>query len=176
MEEQQAAREGTVVSVNTSREKGQKKQAVGSCLLKEDHGVEGDAHAGMKIRQVSLLALESIDKIRALGMEVGPGDFAENLTTAGLVLHTLPVGTRFLVGGKVLLELTQIGKVCHDRCAIFKTVGDCVMPREGIFVRVIEGGAVKAGDSIRIVIPQPARPETKNPLDSTGPERDNAPR
>jgi MOSC domain-containing protein YiiM len=153
METQRESAAGRIVSVNVSSEKGQKKRAVGSCLLKQDVGVEGDAHAGMMIRQVSLLAQESIDKIRALGMNVGPGDFAENLTTEGLTLHTLPLGTRFKVAGTVLLELTQIGKVCHDRCAIFKTVGDCVMPREGVFVRVITGGPVKAGDVIEIVKP-----------------------
>jgi MOSC domain-containing protein YiiM len=147
------AQTGRVVSVNISTEKGQKKHGKASGFLKEEFGVEGDAHAGMEIRQVSLLAMESIGKIRALGMEVGPGDFAENLTVRGLSLHTLPLGTRLLVGGEVLLELTQIGKVCHDRCAIFKTVGDCVMPREGVFARVIAGGEVKAGDAVRLVCP-----------------------
>jgi len=142
---------GTILSVNVSSRKGQKKHGVGLCTLKKDYGVEGDAHAGMEIRQVSLLAQESIDKIQALGIEVGPGDFAENITTEGLVLHELPLGTRFKVGEDVLLELTQIGKICHDRCAIFKAVGDCVMPREGIFVRVVSGGEVRDGDTIRIV-------------------------
>ena len=151
MHKQQDFPTGVVVSVNVSDRKGQKKHGVGASLLKEEYGMENDAHAGMKIRQVSLLAMESIDKIKALGISVGPGDFAENLTTKGLVLHNLPLGTRFLVGEGVLLELTQIGKVCHERCAIFKTVGDCVMPREGVFVRVIAGGMVKAGDVIRVV-------------------------
>jgi MOSC domain-containing protein YiiM len=153
MDKLQESRDGVIVSVNIGTEKGKKKHGVGTCLLREGHGIEGDAHAGMEIRQVSLLARESIDKIRSLGMEVGPGDFAENLTTSGIILHTLPLGTRLHVGEKVLLELTQIGKVCHDRCAIFKTVGDCVMPREGIFARVITGGAVKEGDAVRIVCP-----------------------
>ncbi|HQI00890.1 MAG TPA: MOSC domain-containing protein [Deltaproteobacteria bacterium] len=144
---------GKILSVNTSSRKGQKKHGVGLCTLKEDYGMEGDAHAGMEIRQVSLLAQESIDKIQALGIEVGPGDFAENITTEGLVLHELPLGTRFKVGESVLLELTQIGKICHDRCAIFKAVGDCVMPREGIFARVVSGGEVRDGDTIRIVSP-----------------------
>ena len=153
MEKQQNTGAGTIVSVNIGKAKGHRKQAVGACLLREGHGVEGDAHAGMEIRQVSLLAQESIDKIRALGMDAGPGDFAENLTTHGVILHTLPLGTRFRVGDGVLLELTQIGKVCHDRCAIFKAVGDCVMPREGVFVRVVAGGPVKAGDAFEIVRP-----------------------
>ncbi len=151
MEQQQDVSAGVILSVNVSDRKGQKKHAVGEVVLKEDFGIENDAHAGMEIRQVSLLAQESIDRIRALGLEVGPGDFAENLTTKGLVLHTLPLGTRLLVGDHVLLELTQIGKTCHDRCAIFKAVGDCVMPREGVFVRVLSGGTVKEGDDIRVV-------------------------
>lgn len=151
MGKQQDNISGRIVSVNISSKKGQKKHGIGRCLLKEDYGIEGDAHAGMEIRQVSLLASESIEKIRALGIEVGPGDFAENLTTEGLVLHELPLGTRFTVGEGVLLELTQIGKICHDRCAIFKTVGDCVMPREGVFVRVISGGDVKVGDIIQVL-------------------------
>ena len=151
MEKDVNGRAGIIVSVNTSLKKGQKKQAIPGCLLKEDHGIEGDAHAGMEIRQVSLLAEESIDKIRAMGMDVGPGDFAENLTTRGLILHELPLGTRFKVGEDIILELTQIGKICHDRCAIFKTVGDCVMPREGIFVRVIKGGEIRPGDVIQIL-------------------------
>ena len=142
---------GRIVSVNISGEKGQKKQGVDCCVLREDHGIEGDAHAGMEIRQVSLLAMESIGKILAAGLDVGPGDFAENLTTEGIILHELPLGTRFAVGDGILLELTQIGKVCHTRCAIFQAVGDCVMPREGVFVRVIRGGEMKAGDVIRIV-------------------------
>jgi molybdopterin adenylyltransferase len=151
MRKQQDAKTGTILSVNISSRKGQKKHGIGTCILMKDYGVEGDAHAGMEIRQVSLLARESIDKIRALGIEVGPGDFAENITTEGLILHELPVGTRFRVGESVLLELTQIGKICHDRCAIFKAVGDCVMPREGVFARVITGGEVKDGDAIFIV-------------------------
>ncbi len=151
MEEKQEKKVGTIVSVNISSRKGQKKRGIGTCILMADYGMDGDAHAGMEIRQVSLLAQESIDKITAMGIEVGPGDFAENLTTKGFVLHELPLGTRFKVGEAVLLELTQIGKICHDRCAIFKAVGDCVMPREGIFVKVITGGEVKAGDSIQVI-------------------------
>jgi MOSC domain-containing protein YiiM len=142
---------GTVISVNIGSEKGRKKLNVGTCLLVEDLGMAGDAHAGMEIRQVSLLAMESIVKIRTKGLDVQPGDFAENLTTRGIILHELPIGTRFAVGGTVILELSQIGKVCHDRCAIFKQVGDCVMPREGIFARVITGGKVKVGDVIRVM-------------------------
>jgi MOSC domain-containing protein YiiM len=142
---------GTILSVNVSLEKGQKKHNIGRCLLTEGLGIEGDAHAGMEIRQVSLLAKESIEKIWAKGLDVQYGDFAENLTTEGIILHELPVGTRFVINETILLELTQIGKICHDRCAIFKQVGDCVMPREGVFAKVIIGGEVKVGDEIRIL-------------------------
>jgi MOSC domain-containing protein YiiM len=144
-------REGTILSVNVSSEKGQKKHSIVRCQLAQGLGIEGDAHAGMEIRQVSLLAKESIEKIWAKGLDVQYGDFAENLTTEGIILHELPVGTRFVINEKVILELTQIGKICHDRCAIFKQVGDCVMPREGVFAKVITGGEVKVGDSIRVV-------------------------
>ena len=149
MEEQGPGKTGRIVSVNISEKKGEKKRSIPCCILKEDHGVEGDAHAGMEIRQVSLLAMESIDKIRAAGLDVGPGDFAENVTTEGIILHELPLGTRFEAGDGIVLELTQIGKVCHTRCAIFQAVGDCVMPREGVFVKVRRGGEMKAGDVIR---------------------------
>jgi len=98
-----------------------------------------------------LLALESIEKIQALGLNVGPGSFAENLTTQGLDLLSLPLGSRVRVGDQAILEITQHGKVCHDRCAIYQQVGDCVMPREGIFARVVKGGQVKAGDTIETV-------------------------
>jgi molybdopterin adenylyltransferase len=143
--------QASIVSINISERTGEKKHNIRTCLLVEDLGMAGDAHAGMELRQVSLLAMESIEKIRAKGLEVQPGDFAENLTTRGLILHELPVGTRFAVGGTVILELSQIGKVCHDRCTIFKQVGDCVMPREGIFARVITGGEVKVDDMIRVI-------------------------
>ncbi len=112
--------------------------------------MKDDAHAEIGIRQVSLLAKESIEKIRAKGLDVKYGDFAENLTTEGINLPTLPIGTRLKVGSKVLLEVTQIGKVCHDRCNIFYTVGDCVMPREGIFAKVLVGGEIKVDDRIEI--------------------------
>ncbi|HWI41940.1 MAG TPA: MOSC domain-containing protein, partial [Verrucomicrobiae bacterium] len=107
------------------------------------------AHAGEWHRQVSLLAKESIDKMRAMGLDVDSGDFAENITTSGVELPVLPVGTRLTVG-EALLEVTQIGKECHTRCAIYHQAGDCVMPREGIFARVLRGGAVRAGDAVRV--------------------------
>jgi MOSC domain-containing protein YiiM len=140
-----------IVAVCTSKEKGERKTDVGQAELQEDFGLVGDAHGGEWHRQVSLLAIESIDKMRAAGLDVGPGDFAENLTTQGVNLYTLPVGTRLRVGDSVLLEMTQIGKECHDRCAIYHQAGDCVMPREGVFAIVVNGGLVKAGDRLEIL-------------------------
>jgi cyclic pyranopterin phosphate synthase len=139
-----------VVSVNVSPGKGERKKPVGSAVLRAEHGLEGDGHAGAWHRQVSLLARESIDKMVAKGLDVGPGDFAENLTTVGIDLPALPLGSRLRVG-PALLEVTQIGKVCHDRCAIYYQAGDCVMPREGIFARVLEGGEVLRGDAVEVV-------------------------
>ena len=140
--------QGKVLSVNISEAKGEKKHNISCGLLLVDHGLKDDAHVGSWIRQVSLLAKESIDKIRAKGLDVQYGDFAENLTTEGIDLPSLPIGTRLKVGSECILEVTQIGKVCHERCNIFYAVGDCVMPREGIFAKVLIGGEVRAGDQI----------------------------
>ncbi len=140
-----------IIAVCTSQNKGERKTNVGQGLLVTDHGLQGDAHAGPWHRQVSLLALESIDKMRALGLDVGPGDFAENLTTEGIELFTLPIGTRLKLGAKAIGEVTQIGKVCHDRCAIYYQAGDCIMPREGIFIRVLQSGPIRAGDPVAVV-------------------------
>ncbi len=140
-----------VVSVNISEKTGEKKHNVECCLVIEEHGLEDDAHAGEWHRQVSLLATESIDKMRLQGLDVWPGDFAENLTTQGVDLVLLPVGTRMKVGDGVLLEVTQIGKECHTPCAIFYQAGDCVMPKEGVFARVLEGGKVEVGDEIEVL-------------------------
>jgi cyclic pyranopterin phosphate synthase len=140
---------GTVVAVNVSTAKGERKKPGPSVRLRADHGIEGDAHAGPGHRQVSLLAQESIDKMVALGLKVGPGDFAENITTSGLEVASLPVGT-VLELGEALVEVTQIGKECHSRCAIYYQAGDCVMPKEGIFVRVLRGGEVAPGDPVRV--------------------------
>jgi MOSC domain-containing protein YiiM len=139
---------GTVLSVNISQAKGEKKHNIDCGLLLANHGLKDDAHVGSWIRQVSLLAKESIDKIRAKGLDVQYGDFAENLTIEGIYLPSLPIGTVLKVGSEVLLEVTQIGKVCHERCNIFYAVGDCVMPREGIFAKVLIGGEVRVGDQI----------------------------
>lgn len=142
---------GKVLAVNISKEKGTRKSNVGqSCLLRE-FGLKDDAHGGKWHRQVSLLAMESIAKMTQLGLKVGPGDFAENITTQGLNLVELPVGTRITIGLSALLEVTQIGKVCHTRCAIYYQAGDCVMPKEGIFARVLEGGEIKVGDEIHVL-------------------------
>ncbi len=140
----------SVIAVCRSKEKGTKKETITSGVLQEDYGLVGDAHADCCTnRQVSLLAIESIDKMRGLGLNLSPGDFAENLTTEGIDLVSLPVGTRLSIGEEIILELTQIGKKCHSGCAIFREVGKCIMPKEGIFTKVIRGGFVKAGDPIR---------------------------
>ena len=141
---------GKVLAVNVSEEKGTKKTNIQSCDLLKDFGLKGDAHAGPWHRQVSLLANESIDKMKAMGLKVGYGDFAENITTEGVDLVHLPIGTTIRVGDSVLLRVTQIGKDCHERCAIYYQVGDCVMPKEGIFAEVLSEGEVKAGDEIII--------------------------
>lgn len=142
-----------IIAVCTSKSKGERKVDVGQGELQKGFGLVGDAHGGDWHRQVSLLAIESIDKMRAAGLDVGPGDFAENLTTRGVELYTLPIGTRFRVGASVLLEMTQIGKECHDRCAIYHQAGDCVMPKEGVFAIVVDGGVVKTGDAVEVLEP-----------------------
>uniref|UniRef100_A0A831XL76 MOSC domain-containing protein n=1 Tax=Geobacter metallireducens TaxID=28232 RepID=A0A831XL76_GEOME len=139
-----------VIAVCISENKGERKTPVASVELRENHGIVGDAHAGEWHRQVSLLAAESIEKMRGMGLDVDSGDFAENITTQGIDLPSLPVGTRLAVG-ETLLEVTQIGKECHTRCAIYHQAGDCVMPREGIFARVITGGVVRPGDAIAVM-------------------------
>lgn len=141
---------GRVVSVNASAATGERKRPEMAIDLQEEHGVVGDGHAGPWQRQVSLLASESIAKMQARGLDVGPGAFAENITTMGVELLDLPVGTRLAVG-PALLEITQIGKVCHERCAIYYQAGDCVMPREGVFARVLRGGRVRPGDPLRVI-------------------------
>jgi len=142
-----------IVAVCTSVAKGERKTDVGQAELQEGFGLVGDAHGGDWHRQVSLLAIESIDKMRAAGLDVGPGDFAENLTTQGVNLYSLPIGAHLRIGDSVLLEMTQIGKECHDRCAIYHQAGDCVMPKEGVFAIVLKGGSVKTGDRVEIIAP-----------------------
>lgn len=129
-----------------------RKKPVTEIIVRADYGIEGDAHASSDWhRQVSLLALESIERMRAMGLDVNPGDFAENITTQGIDLVSLPLGTRLHIGSAVVGEVSQIGKECHTRCAIYYQAGDCVMPKEGIFIKVLTGGKVAAGDPIEIL-------------------------
>ena len=140
-----------IIAVCKSKEKGTKKEVVADSILREDYGLIGDAHAdGGTHRQVSLLAIESINKMRSLSFDVGPGDFAENLTTEGIDLVSLPVGTRISAGDEIILEISQIGKECHTGCAILRQTGKCIMPREGVFAKVIRGGLVRTGDTIKV--------------------------
>ena len=141
----------SVVSLNISEKKGTVKVEVNEATFKVDHGIVGDAHAGDWHRQVSLLGIESVDKMKELGAEgLINGSFAENITTEGINLFSLEIGTRFKIG-ETIQELTQIGKKCHKGCAISVTIGSCIMPKEGIFTKVIEGGIVKTGDIITIL-------------------------
>lgn len=141
---------GKVVAVCISEKKGERKKPVNEIMVMENHGIVGDAHAGDWHRQMSLLALESIRKMQSKGLDVTTGDFAENITTEGVDLPSLAVGTRLSIG-ETLNEVTQIGKECHTRCAIYHQAGDCVMPREGIFVKVLKGGSIRVNDKIEIV-------------------------
>ena len=148
--EMKQIQKGKVLAVNISEKKGTKKKNIKSCLLLKDSGLKDDAHAGPWHRQVSLLANESIEKMKTKGLKVGYGDFAENITTEGIDLVHLPIGTDIQIGKSVMLRVTQIGKECHSRCAIYYQAGDCVMPKEGIFAEVVNEGEVKAGDEISI--------------------------
>ncbi len=141
---------GKVVSINISAKKGMRKKPIKEAEIITDHGIKDDAHASSTWhRQISLLALESIKKMQDLGLKVNPGDFAENITTEGIDLIKLLVGTRMKIGD-VEAEVSQIGKECHTRCAIYYQAGDCVMPKEGIFVKVLKGGKIKVGDKIEV--------------------------
>ena len=142
---------GKVLAINISVKKGVPKDTIPEGEFVVDFGLQGDAHGGNWHRQVSLLGQESVDKVKAQGIEgLCTGKFAENITTEGIILYELPVGTKFQIAD-VLFEVTQIGKECHQKCAIFHQVGDCVMPKEGIFAKVLKGGIVKAGDEILIL-------------------------
>lgn len=142
---------GKVVSINISDKKSVRKKPTKEAVIKTDFGIEGDAHASSKWhRQVSLLALESIKKMQGMGLKVKPGDFAENITTEGIDLLKLPVGTKMAIGNSIEAEVSQIGKKCHTRCEIYYQAGECVMPKEGIFVKVIKGGKIKEGDEITV--------------------------
>jgi MOSC domain-containing protein YiiM len=141
-----------IISLNISEKKGVRKKPVKEISLKTNYGIEGDAHASSEWhRQVSLLAIESIRKMQEKGLDVKPGDFAENITTEGIDLMSLPVGTRIRLGENVEGEVSQIGKVCHTRCAIYQQAGDCVMPKEGIFIKIIAGGMIRQGDPVKVL-------------------------
>jgi MOSC domain-containing protein YiiM len=142
---------GKILAVCRSDNKGTVKHPVPEGNIKVDFGMLSDAHAeaGIK-RQVSLMTIESINRMQKEGYNVVPGSFAENLTTEGIDLLSMPIGTRFAVGDEILLEITQIGKECHTGCAIFKQVGKCIMPKEGVFTKVLRGGVVRAGDEIEV--------------------------
>ena len=145
-----------IVSIAFSKKKGTRKQVVDQAELVKAHGVKGDAHAGDWHRQVSFLAAESIDLARSRGLDVTFGDFAENIATTGVEWTSVPVGTRFQVGPSALVEITQIGKECHNKCAIYYKAGDCIMPREGVFARVLRGGEIRTGDKLVRVESSPA--------------------
>ena len=140
-----------IVAINISEEKGVQKHEVPSAELRKNHGIVGDAHAGDWHRQVSLLADESIEKMRKMGLDLDPGAFAENIVTRGIILFELPVGTRLKLGDTALGEVTQIGKKCHTGCAIAQTAGKCIMPTEGIFVKILEDGQILPGDTIEVL-------------------------
>jgi MOSC domain-containing protein YiiM len=146
-----------IVSISVSTKKGTRKNCVKQATLVAGHGTEGDAHAGAWHRQVSFLASESIEQARNRGLDVAFGDFAENIATAGVNWQEIPVGTRLRLGDGALVEVTQIGKECHRKCAIYYAAGDCIMPREGIFARVLEGGVIRCGDPIAILPAEPAQ-------------------
>jgi len=149
--EKVAATKGRIKAISVSKERGTKKVNVPEAELRADFGIIGDAHAANWHRQISLLAAESIDKMTAKGAKVSPGDFAENITTEGLNLHELPVGSKLKLGQSVELEITQFGKKCHSRCEIFEQVGDCIMPREGVFARVTRAGSINVGGVIEVI-------------------------
>lgn len=142
---------GNVVAVCISEKKGTQKRDIGICKLIEHFGLKGDAHAGKWHRQVSLLARESADIMRKKGLDIKDGDFGENIVTEGIELKSLPVGTVLKIGEGIIIKVSQIGKLCHDRCAIYYKAGDCIMPREGIFAEILAGGTIKAGDEITIL-------------------------
>ncbi|MBI5252289.1 MAG: MOSC domain-containing protein [Desulfomonile tiedjei] len=141
---------GRIIAVCTSVKKGTTKADVGSAIVEAGFGIKGDAHGGDWHRQISLLSMEQIGKMKEKGLDVKPGSFAENLTTQDFDLGAVKIGDRLRIGGTILLEVTQIGKECHTRCAIFNKVGECIMPEQGVFTRVIEGGEVSVGDAIEL--------------------------
>ena len=140
-----------IVSIAVSKKKGTRKLQVNEAKLQRNHGLEGDAHAGSWHRQVSFLSSENIEKARKAGLDVTFGDFAENIATSGIDWKEVPIGTRVELGESAVVEITQIGKECHNKCAIYYKAGDCIMPREGVFARVLEEGKIRCGDEIDII-------------------------
>jgi MOSC domain-containing protein YiiM len=140
-----------IVSIAVSKKKGTRKSQVDKAFVVEDHGLREDAHSGPWGRQVSFLAAESIKESRSKGLEVGFGDFAENIATEGVDWKNVPIGSRVKLGESVVVEITQIGKECHKKCAIYYQAGDCIMPREGVFGRVLKGGWIRSGDPIEFI-------------------------
>lgn len=139
-----------IESIAVSKKKGTPKTCIDNAFLVSNHGILGDAHAGDWHRQISFLSTESIDEARQKGLEVAFGDFAENIATTGVDWKTLPIGTKVWLGENVLVEITQIGKECIKKCAIYYKTGDCIMPREGVFAKVIHGGNIEIGDPIKL--------------------------
>jgi MOSC domain-containing protein YiiM len=152
---------GKIAAISISQNQGTRKTNVPGARLMEGLGLEGDAHAGPGLRQVSLMGLASIRKMVDLGLSVGPGDFAENITTEGIDLLSVGVGSRLRLGQEAMIEITQIGKVCHQPCAIYYQAGTCIFPTEGIFGGVIRGGEIKVGDAIEVFVPPSFLPEEK---------------
>lgn len=146
-----ATTRGRIKAISVSKERGTQKVNVSEAELRADFGIVGDAHAGNWDRQISLLGLECIDKMDTKGLDISPGDFAENITTEGIDLGILSTGSRLKLGGSVELEITKFGKTCHGRCQIYDRIGDCIMPRDGVFARVIRGGSIHAGDTIEVL-------------------------
>jgi MOSC domain-containing protein YiiM len=149
--EKVATTKGRIKAISISQKRGTQKANVSQAEVRVGFGIVGDAHAANWHRQVSLLAVESIDKMVEMGAKVSPGNFAENITTEGIGLLELSIGSKLGVGQDTELEITQIGKECHSRCAILEQVGDCVMPREGIFAKVTKGGSIRVGDIIEVL-------------------------
>jgi|TARA_B100002003_G_scaffold250331_1_gene289425 MOSC domain-containing protein YiiM len=143
-----------IISLAISKKKATRKQVINEALLIKNHGIKGDAHAGNWHRQVSFLSSESIEVARRMGLDVSFGDFAENIATEGIDWKTMPIGTRVKLGDSAFVEITQIGKECHTKCAIYYKAGDCIMPKEGVFAKVLEGGTIQCGDKIEILPPE----------------------
>jgi MOSC domain-containing protein YiiM len=149
-----------IESIAISKKKGTRKVQIEEASLIQDFGLEGDAHAGPWHRQVSFLASESIEQAREQGLDVTFGDFAENIATSGIDWLKIPIGTRVKLGETALVEVTQIGKECHNKCAIYYMAGDCIMPKEGIFARVLKGGKIRRGDDVDLIPKQSEKTDT----------------